>query len=161
MDFSIEWFNQNSGFIAFIAAMVALLIGVISACLSIWSTLITQRGLRIQYQPDLVVKTGHKQGIYFIRIENIGSGTAYQIKYNQDFIDFIRERTDQRGEMTGHDLVDSLSLGRLQGGGFKEYDITPRSIQESPGVTELNINISYTDIFKKFKGETDIICLIA
>ena len=161
MDFSIEWFNSNSGFIAFIAAMIALLIGVISACLSIWNTLITQRGLRLQYQPDLVIKAEYKQGIYLIRIENIGSGTAYQITYNQNLIDFIRERTDQRTEMTGHDLVDSSLLGRLEGGGFKEYNITPRSIQETFEVTELNINISYTDIFKKFKGETDIICLVA
>ena len=161
MDFSIEWFNSNSGFIAFIAAMIALLIGVISACLSIWNTLITQRGLRLQYQPDLVVKMENRQGIRFIIIKNIGLGIAYRIKYNQEFVDFIREWTDQSEEMIGHDLLDSLSLGRLQSGGFKEYSISSRPIYGNPEVIELNINISYTDIFKKFKGKVDQICLIA
>ena len=63
--------------------------------------------------------------------------------------------------MIGHDLLDSLSLGRLQSGGFKEYSITSRQIYGNPEVIELNINISYTDIFKKFKGKVDHICLIA
>ena len=79
--FSIEWFNQNSGFIAFIAAIVALLVGMIAACLSVWSTLITQRGLRLQYQPDLVVKIENRQGIRFIIIKKhwIGNSLSYQI----------------------------------------------------------------------------------
>lgn len=161
MDFSLEWFNENSGFMAFIAAMVALLIGVISACLSIWSIRITQQGLRLQYQPDLVVKSENRQGIRFITIENIGSGTAYQIKYNQDFVDFIREWTDQSVEMTGHDLVDSLLLERLQSGELKEYSISSRQIYGNPEPIELNINISYTDIFKKYKGKLDRTLLIA
>ncbi|MDE0636586.1 MAG: hypothetical protein OXI43_12165 [Candidatus Poribacteria bacterium] len=162
MDFSLEWFNDNSGFVTFIAAMIALLIGVISACLSIWSIRITQRGLRLQYQPELVVETGRKEGFFFIRIENIGLGTAYQIKYNQDFIDFIREWTDQRVELTGHDLVDSLSLGKLKSGGFKEYTITPKSASEAPNEPiKLEIKIPYTDIFKKYDGKVDQICLIA
>ena len=72
MDISIERFNLNSGFMTFIAAVVALFVGIIAAGISIWNNLITQRGLRLQYQPDLVVKSENRQRIRFIVIENRG-----------------------------------------------------------------------------------------
>lgn len=161
MDFSIEWFNENSGFMAFIAAVVALIVGMIAASISIWNNIITQRGLRLQYQPDLVVKSENKQETRFILIENIGSGTAYQIKYNQEFVDFIRVWTDQKVEMTGHDLVDSLLLENLQSGECKKYSISCRPVYGNSEAIELNINISYTDIFKKYKGKLDRTLFIA
>ena len=157
MDISIEWFNDNSGFVAFIAAMVALLVGIIAAGISIWNTRITQRGLRLQYQPELLIKPERRQGIFYIIIENIGSGTAYGVKYNQELIDFIREWADQRGEMTGNDMIDSVVIGTLKSGACKTYTITPKYIQGDPQVIQIPIKISYTDIFKKFKGKTDTI----
>ncbi|MYB00220.1 hypothetical protein F4X90_11165 [Candidatus Poribacteria bacterium] len=166
MDFSLEWFNVNSGFVTFIAAMIALLVGIIAAGISIWNTLITQRGLRLQYQPELVVKSeavksDNRQVIRFILIENIGSGTAYQIKYNQEFVDFIRVWTDQKVEMTGHDLIDSLLLENLQRGECKKYSISSRPVYGNSEAFKLNINISYTDIFKKYKGKLDRTLFIA
>ena len=155
MDFSLEWFNHNSGFISFIAAMVALLIGLISTCLSIWSIRITLRGLRLQYQPELLIKTEQRGSIFFLTIENIGLGTAYQIKYNQDFIDFIRKWSDQKSEMIGNDIIDSLSLRALRSGESKEYSVTPKPMRENLGTLEVEVKISYTDIFQKFKGKTD------
>lgn len=160
MDFSLEWFNVNVGFMTFIAAMVALLIGIISACLSIWSIRITQQGLRLQYQPELVIKTGQRGSIFFLLIENIGLGTAYQIKYNQEFIDFIREWSDQKSEMIGNDIIDSLSLRALRSGQSKEYSVTPKPMRENPGTLKVEVKISYTDIFKKFEGETDTLVVL-
>ena len=43
-------------------------------------------------------------------------------------------------------------LERLQSGEFKEYRMTSRPIYGNSEIIELNINISYTDIFKKYKG---------
>lgn len=157
MGFSIEWFNSNSGFITFIAAMVALLIGLISTCLSIWSIRITLRGLRLQYQPELLIRTCQRESIFFVTIENIGLGTAYGIKYNQDFIDFIREWTDQKSEMVGNDILDSVSLGTLKSGASKEYSVPPKYMLENPDTLKVEVKMSYTDIFKKFKGKTDFI----
>ena len=160
MDISIEWFNDNSGFMAFIAAMVALLVGIIAAGISIWNTLITQRGLRLQYQPELLIKTNQEGSTLFLTIENIGSGTAYQIKYNRDFVDFINEWTDRKKGRAGNTLIDSLSLGTLKSGVFKEYHIIPKYVEHSKTIESktIEIEISYTDIFKKFKGETNHCC---
>lgn len=159
MDISIEWFNLNSGFMTFIAAMVALIVGIIAAVISIWNTLITQRGLRLQYQPELLIKTEDKGGgfrNFYVVLENIGLGTAYQIEYNQEFIEFIREWThEQQIEIVRH----GLSLEPLKSGEFREYFIPSKFVPGNPKTLEVKIDISYTDIFKKFEGKVEY-CLM-
>ena len=156
MDISVEWFNINQGFIAFIAAIVALLVGIIAAVISIWNNQITQRGLRLQYQPELLIKTEDKgRGFrdFCVVLENIGLGTAYQIEYNQEFVEFIHEWADEekRIEIVRH----GLSLEPLKSGEFREYFIPPKFVLEDPKTIEVKISISYTDIFKKFEGKVE------
>ena len=145
-----------------IAAVVALLVGIIAAGISIWNTLIIQRGLRLQYQPELLITTNQDGSKLFLTIENIGLGTAYQIKCNKELEDFIYKQADQRTGRAGNTLIDFLSLKILKSGAREEYHIIPKYVEhfktEHSKTIELEIKVSYTDIFKKFKGETNHCC---